>query len=98
MIDDLRQIERLAKKVRSVMETMPDDKWLCSFGGFPNGQCGDASMVLGAVFADHDIAGFQYVCGWRGKPGKKVSHGWLQRGGLVVDITADQFDECDDPV
>ena len=55
-------------------------------------------MVLGTYLAVNcEIPGFQYVCGERGSvpEGTWTTHAWLERDGLVVDITADQFsDEC----
>jgi len=30
--------------------------------------------------------------------GAYQSHAWLQRGNLIIDITADQFPEVEDPV
>ncbi|MHA1637071.1 MAG: hypothetical protein ACTSUB_03555 [Candidatus Thorarchaeota archaeon] len=28
-------------------------------------------------------------------PGKEQSHAWLEQDGLIIDITADQFDDVD---
>jgi hypothetical protein len=44
--------------------------------------------------ADNGQEGFVYVCGMR--DGR--SHAWLEREGLIVDITGDQFPDNDDPV
>lgn len=66
---------------------------------FPRGSCGDASVLLARYLTDHGEPGFCYFCGDRRKPeGDYGSHGWLQREELIVDITADQFDEIDQRV
>jgi hypothetical protein len=45
------------------------------------------------------IKGFEYICGNKHKSdGSPSSHAWLQNGGWIVDITADQFPDVDEPV
>ena len=56
---------------------------------FPRGACGDASLLLARYFKDEGLSGFDYVLGQR----DGCSHAWLERRGLIVDITGDQFEE-----
>ncbi len=65
---------------------------------FPHGACGDATMLLGAYLVDSGISGFEYVNSQRPYGGDWWCHSWLQRGDLVVDITADQFSDAPGPV
>lgn len=60
---------------------------------FPRGACGDTSLLFGAYLVDHSITGFKWMSGCRGdvRDNTWTSHAWLQRGNLVVDLTADQF-------
>lgn len=37
---------------------------------------------------------WEYVTGWRGRS----SHAWLRQGNVIVDVTADQFPDMDQPV
>ena len=62
---------------------------------FPHGACGWSSLLLGAVLKDKGHNGFIYVCGERPShdPSKTTSHAWLERGSLIIDITADQFSD-----
>jgi hypothetical protein len=59
-----------------------------SFHEFPMGSCGDASLLLGKYLDEMGLGQFDYVCGELGRQ----SHAWLEKDGIIVDITADQFD------
>ncbi|WP_162939586.1 hypothetical protein [Neorhizobium sp. NCHU2750] len=61
---------------------------------FPKGACGDTTLLLGHHLAELGHGDFRYYLGWR--DGR--SHAWLQSGSVIVDITADQFEDFDDPV
>jgi hypothetical protein len=54
---------------------------------FPRGACGEASQLLATYLRDNGCPGFQYFWGIR----RGKSHAWIERDGLIVDITADQF-------
>lgn len=97
-LDTHALIRAVASAVRSAIDRIPNEKRPVTFKNFPRGSCGDTALVLGTYFAvDCKISGFQYVSGVRGSvpEGTWTTHAWLERDGLVVDITADQFsDEC----
>lgn len=61
---------------------------------FPNGACGDTTLLLGHHLAELGHGKFRYYLGWR----NGRSHAWLQAGTMIVDITADQFEGFDDAV
>lgn len=96
---DIDLVKRLATNVRMALESTKDNLPFPMLG-FPKGACGDASLLLGAFFADNGLPEFQYVCGERGAQddGTWTSHAWLESEGLVVDITADQFEDAQEKV
>jgi hypothetical protein len=65
---------------------------------FPNGSCGDASLLLARYLRDNNAGEFQYVLGERGVGEHWTSHAWLEQNEIVVDITADQFEGFAIPV
>jgi hypothetical protein len=90
-------IHAAATRLRLALEQLPPEQCRSLWGGiFPRGACGDVSLILGAYFKDIGIQGFKYIYGWRvdKTSGNRISHGWLARGTLCVDITADQFDDA----
>lgn len=87
------RIRELAVRLRRALDSIPKSELPLQMREFPRGACGDAALLLGALLADSDIAGFELVSAERGSVGDDTwtSHAWLARGPLVVDITADQF-------
>ena len=88
------KIKELATAFRIAIERSDRAKLPITFADFPLGSCGDAANLLGAYLTDCGIESLKYVCGQRGEK----SHVWLESGGLIIDITGDQFDDCDEPV
>lgn len=78
------------KKIRMAFEEMDKAGIPVTFKNFPKGACGDTCEVLAEILKELGHGGFTYVAGRR-KNGN--SHAWLEQAGMVVDITADQFDE-----
>ncbi|WP_156521327.1 hypothetical protein [Halothiobacillus diazotrophicus] len=89
-------IEKLARKMRAAIEALPREALPTPMSSFPAGSCGDASLLLGAYFKDSGVLGFEYICGDRGSQQDNTwtSHAWLSNGPLIVDITADQFEDA----
>lgn len=86
-------IKTISTHFRDAFENMPIELFPDSsfFSRFPNGCCGDSSHILGKFFKDSGVSPY-YVSGW--KDGK--SHAWIEIDNLIIDITADQFDDiCD---
>lgn len=87
-LDD-SEIERAraaAVRFRRALETTTG---LVSVGlqAFPRGACGDAAVLVGQYLQDCGQGTWTYMSGDNGRG----SHGWAQRDGVIVDITADQF-------
>jgi hypothetical protein len=84
-----------ASRFRNAIVRCPRDD-LRSLRDFPRGSCGDASVLLGEYLHQTGHGQWDYVAGER-EPDLH-SHAWLEQDGLIVDITADQFDDVDEPV
>jgi hypothetical protein len=69
---------------------------LRSLADFPNGSCGDASELLGQYLSDSGLGTWSYRSGTQSDP--FLTHAWVERNGLIVDITADQFPDISEPV
>jgi len=91
---DTLRIRDLAKRLRAAIEACDLGTLPITFHEFPRGSCGDASLILAKHLKDNGQKGFAYVCGMR----DGHSHAWLERDGLIVDITGDQFADNEDPV
>jgi hypothetical protein len=63
---------------------------------FPLGACGTASDLLGQYLVDSGLGEWTYRSGVL--PDSGNTHAWLERDGVLVDITADQFSDADSPV
>jgi hypothetical protein len=87
------KLTMVANRVRNVIERMPRAALPHGLRSFPAGACGDAAQLLAAFLADCGLPDFLYVVGSRDSAGDCTwsSHAWIERGGVVVDITADQF-------
>lgn len=95
MQQDAEEIREAAKVFRAaILRCARSD--LPTMKDFPRGSCGDASILLGQYLFDHSLGLWEYVGGER-EPDLH-SHAWLELGGLIVDITADQFEDVGEPV
>lgn len=90
----MEQLIGLTIAFRNAIEATPKNKLPITFSNFPRGACGDATPLLGTFLIAHGFEPFDYMLGER----RSSSHAWLQRGNLVVDVTADQFADCDTSV
>lgn len=89
----VKAIERRAREFRAALEACDPGLLTICFEDFPRGACGDASLLLAMYLHECGLGPFDYVCGER-RDGEDdfQSHAWLQKGDVIVDITADQFD------
>ncbi|MET7372535.1 hypothetical protein [Micromonospora arida] len=69
---------------------------LVSLAAFPHGSCGDVCELLGQFLIDSGFGEWRYCSGQRDD--SFFTHAWLERDGLILDITADQFPDIDQPV
>lgn len=93
---NIPKLVELSTKFYKAIEAIPIERRPVGMQSFPMGACGDASLLLGAYFKDHELTGFKYVCGERGSRNDDTwtTHAWLQCGTCVVDITAGQFPDA----
>jgi hypothetical protein len=92
------QIRGLARRFRRALQEQAPLWRDVSFEHFPRGCCGDTALLLGRFLCDHGAGDVQYVLGTRRLGDSWSSHAWLVVDGLIVDITADQFDDVDEEV
>ena len=99
-MDSSKNVQEIASLVRRVVaETSVElvkGAGIFPQAAFPRGWCQDTSRALGHLLADRGEHGFQLVFGARSYDDRKT-HVWLERDGLIVDITADQFESSGCP-
>ena len=86
----------IAKRFRDAGEKVAKDKNRF----YPNGWCGVLSRSLG-IWLNHNFPHevFDYICGNRWvSEGYYYSHGWIEFRNIIIDISADQFDDCNEPI
>ncbi|MCX6164801.1 MAG: hypothetical protein NTU73_08095 [Ignavibacteriae bacterium] len=81
-------------KFRRAIENCNKNLLPVSLQSFPTGSCGDASLILAHYLKEKRFGEFDYILG--GRMGK--SHGWLAQGEIIIDITADQFEDNNESV
>jgi len=89
----VEQIKECAERVRAALQDLNPDDLPVGLKLFPRGACGDTCLILGAALKDRELGDFRYVCGLTHKDGGNESHAWLIGEGLIIDITADQFED-----
>ena len=82
-------------RIRAAFERMDKSNLPVTFRNFPRGSCGDTCEVLAEILRELGHGSSQYKVGRRENGN---SHAWLEINSVIVDITADQFDEISDPV
>jgi hypothetical protein len=92
------ELKSAAAKFRLAIERCERRRLICTFQDFPKGSCGDAALLLRAFLQEQGLGTFGYILGWRERDSGRGSHAWLEAGGVIVDITADQFPEIDEKV
>jgi len=95
--DMTKHLEHLALRIHGAFEAIPSRLWSKRGGPFPRGWCSDASQVCGAILSDHGHTDFVCVNGARGED-RSQSHSWLSGYGLIIDLTAGQFDDAPEGV
>lgn len=93
---DEQKILEIAIQFRKAIEVVPQELRPIGMQSFPEGACGDTSLLFGAFLVDLGILDFKYIYGERGSKADNTwtSHAWLQRKDLVIDLTADQFSDA----
>jgi hypothetical protein len=98
--EELTRLRDIAKRFRAAIEKSNKGSLPISFAKFPLGSCGDAVPLLGTYLLTNEYGEFWYADAERGEvsSGNWCSHAWLQKGTLLIDITADQFPEINEKV
>lgn len=92
---DIERISETGKIFRQAIIGIPKNEFTTSLGvkDFPDACCDDASQLLAAFLSDKGHAGSLRVNGCNGDiKGELKSHVWLLYSGIIIDITADQFE------
>jgi hypothetical protein len=95
---DLTRVRSLATAFRNAIEDCDRASLGVGFAHFPEGSCDDTALLLGAFLIENHEAPFTDVYGEWGAAESFGTHAWIERNGLIVDITADQFDDIDERV
>lgn len=94
---NLRNFEKILKLATTFRKGLERNKHILTLPtleNFPKGSCGDASLLLAKFLNENGCGSFDYVLGQR----NNHSHAWLEQGDLIIDITADQFNDNKNPV
>ncbi|MGG0793795.1 hypothetical protein ABE137_07285 [Brevibacillus laterosporus] len=93
MIDQIREYAVIFRKA---IQSMPMSEFPKSlyFDRFPIGCCGDSSKLFSKFLSSKGIKAY-YVWGIRDD---EYSHAWLEYDDIIIDLTADQFDEVHEEV
>jgi hypothetical protein len=98
----VQSVRQTAVLFRKHFVDMPKDLKPFWMANFPRGGCGFMTTLLGNFLSLKGLGMFTYVCRERGEECSQAndwtSHAWLEKDGLIVDVTADQFDDCKDEV
>ena len=91
---DVNEIKKIVANFRNAIFKTKDISPLIGLRDFPEGGCGDSSLLLGHHLNKLGYESLLYISGYKGD----CSHAWIEMGNLIVDITADQFEEIDEEV
>jgi hypothetical protein len=94
-IGDAEEVRNAAARFRAALDQ--GGLRLCSLANFPRGSCGDTSELLGQYLSDSGFGTWRYRSGVQTDPAG-ITHAWIERDGLILDITADQFPDISEPV
>lgn len=85
---------------RNAIEKTDKTKLPVTFESFPGGSCGETVLLLGHYLISKGFGEFDYMLGELDSEieDQGPSHAWLQQKKLIVDITADQFEDFNDPI
>ncbi|MGY3610463.1 MULTISPECIES: hypothetical protein [unclassified Bradyrhizobium] len=95
---DIDGIRDFAARFRAALDRLDPASLSVGFHQFPLGACGDTCLLLGTALIERELGEFQYICGHNLHGGNFESHAWLAAHAVIVDITADQFNEGMPPV
>lgn len=69
------------------------------YDDYPNGWCGIMSNSIGTwLKKKYPHKTILYICGNRKKDDVSFSHAWIKYRNIIIDVTANQFPDCKEPV
>jgi hypothetical protein len=99
-VEQIAVLRTLATRFRRAIcatdpsEVDPEVRFIVA--GFPKDVCGAVCFLLGHYLRENGFPSAEYVNGIRRADGQ--SHAWIETGGIIVDITSDQFADVADEV
>jgi hypothetical protein len=91
----LHQLRGLAVEFREAILAVRHELPFKKFAAFPTQTCDHSSILLGRYLRENGFVDVQYVDkGSRGP--NHETHAWLEVDGIIVDITANQFQDVSD--
>lgn len=94
-MEEIEKIYNLCFEFHALIEKVDLTKLFIKMHRFPNGSCGDTSLLLGVHLKKHGYS-TNYVCGT--KIDGDEPHAWLEYKDIIIDITAYQFPEIQEKV
>ena len=100
MQQQIEELTEVAACFRDAIERCDVSQLPVTFENFPFGSCGDAVLLLGTYLRKNGHGDFYYMSAESGDASKNTycTHAWLEKDGLIIDITADQFRDTGDKV
>lgn len=92
--DKRNELLKECKIIRNILEKNKNNMDVEWFKFFPRGCCKEASLVLAKHLHKKEFGIADIICGER----NCETHIWLEIEGVIVDITADQFEDIDEAV
>lgn len=93
----IEEIRKIATEVRQAIDQLKSENKIESyclpFNEFPDGCCGDMSIVLTTHLENLGYGVADFICGSYFDEDKEITfhHAWIKLNGICIDITADQF-------
>ncbi len=91
MISKKDNLLKAIMKIRSVLDAHHNELHSTIFKSFPRGECGNTSSIIANWLIEQGVKDIEYVWGVRNNKDRSQSHGWLEVGNTIIDITSDQF-------
>ena len=93
--DLMRKIRLQTEIFRTAIEACESEELPVSLQDFPRGSCSDASLLLARYLQSQGVWPLIYVSGQTNADERHQiqTHAWLEIDDIIIDITADQFDD-----
>jgi hypothetical protein len=94
----MEKIREVAMKFREAIERTDKSLLPVQLQEFPYG-ASDATLLLARYLCENGFGPFEHIVGERNKCQDTLHyHAWIEKDGLIIDITADQYGEIPDKV